>query len=509
MTLAAREEVEMRATGFASEVVARSAVWRVIEIVGGEGLTFLFTLVMARLLGPEDFGLVAIATVTVTLALLLVRHGLAEAIIQHPRPTERHLHTALWANLSLGLAGALLVAGIAPLLAQLARKPLLAPVLWALAPVCLLHAVTFFCVGILRRRLDYRGLALRALLATLLSYLLGIGLALAGSGPWALVAVQLTNGVVSALTVLAASGYRPRAVVGRAEARELAAVALPVLGQVLPNACTTAATMVLGVFLPARTMGFFYVGERLVLSLLMLTGGSVGDLSLPVLARLQSDREHQARAARRAIQLAGLVCLPAFVGTASVAEPLLLTLLGESWRGAVPVVQLVALSGLVTGLAGVAGQILIAAGHPKSALRANALTLVPAAVTKAGLAPWGLGPALLGRVLVQFACLGGVAALSSARLGIGLRTLAGDLVPCLAATLVMALVLAALPPLGTVGLPPPLRLLVEVTVGGLTFALALRLVDPTLWAGLGAILRGSFRRGRADTRANAEDVPDR
>jgi PST family polysaccharide transporter len=484
------------ATRFASAVVARSAVWRVIEIAGGEGLTFAFTLVMARLLGPADFGLVAIATVTVTLALLLVRYGLAEAVIQHPRLTDRHVHTALWANLGLGLAASLLVAAAALPLATVAGKPDLAPILLALAPLGLVHAVTYLCVGLLRRRLDYRGLALRALLATLLSYLLGIGLALAGLGPWALVAVQLTNGLVSALTVLVASGYRPRAVAGRAEARELAAVAVPVVGQALPNAAATAAVLTLGVFLPASAVGLFYLAERLVQSLLMLTGGSVADLSLPVLARLQGAREAQVAAARQAIRLAGLVCLPTFLGVALVAEPLVLVLLGEGWRGAVPALRVLALAGVALGLAAVAGQILIAAGHPRSALLANALTLVPAAAATAALAPFGLVPALLARVVVQLGCLAAVARLLGRRLGIGAGALLADLVPCLAATGAMALVLVALPWLLGGGLPPLARLGLEVAAGALSFGLALRLLDRALCAGLWTTLRSALGRGR-------------
>lgn len=475
-------------------VVARSALWRLIEIVGGEGLTFLFTLVMARLLGPDEFGLVAIGTVTVTLAMLVVRFGLAEAIIQHPRPTERHVHTALWANLAIGLLAALLVTVTAPVIAAVAAKPDLAPILWALAPVCLVHAVTFVCVGLLRRRLDYRGLALRALLATTLSYLLGIGLALGGSGAWALVAVQLANAVVSVATVLAASGYRPRARFGRAELRELAVVAVPVMGQALPSAAASAASLVLGVFLPAAAVGHFYVGERLVQSLSMLTGGSIADLSLPVLARLQAEREPQLRAARRALKLAALVCLPAFLGTALVAEPLIAVLLGEGWREAVPALRMLALSGLAVGLASVAGQVLIAAGHPKSALATNALALAPAAAATAALAPVGLLPALLARVLVQLVCLRMVAGLLAARLGLAVRTLAADVLPSLGATGAMALVLVLLPGLATAGLAPLPRLATEVGAGVLAFLVAVRILDRAFLTSLLDFARGGFDR---------------
>lgn len=483
----------------ASDVLARSAVWRLVEIVGGEALTFAFTLLMARLLGPEDFGLVAIATVTLALALLTVRFGLAEAIIQHPHPTERHLHTALWANLGIGLGAALLVAATAAPIAALAEKPRLAPILWALAPTCFFHGVTFVCVGLLRRRLDYRGLALRALLATTLSYVVGIGLALAGCGPWALVAVQIVNTLVSMVTVLLASGYRPRVRFGRSEARELAVVAVPVIGQALPSASATAATLALGVFLPAATVGLVYVGERLVQSILMLTGGSVADLSLPVLARLQGQRGSQVEGARRALKVAAAVCLPSFLGMSLLAEPLVLVLLGEGWLGAVPVLRVLALSGMVLGLAAVASQVLIAMGHPRSALAATALTLAPAAAATAALAPVGLMAALLGRVVVQFGCLRAVTGLLARRLGLGVRVLARDLLPCLAANGAMAVILLALPVAGTAGLAPVVRLVIEVPVGVLTFALALWLLDAAFLGSLLGLARGGLAGHRPGT----------
>jgi O-antigen/teichoic acid export membrane protein len=266
------------------------------------------------------------------------------------------------------------------------------------------------------------------------------------------------------------------------------------MGQALPNAAASAAGLVLGVFLPAASVGHFYVGERLVQSLSMLTGGSIADLSLPVLARLQDARESQIRAARRALKFAALVCLPAFLGTALVAEPLIAVLLGEDWLEAVPALRLLALSGLAVALASVGGQILIAAGHAKSALATNALVLAPAAAATAVLAPVGLLPALLARALVQFVCLRAVAGLLSARLGLGVRTLAGDLVPSLAATGAMALVLLLLERFATAGLPPPARLAVEVGAGALAFVGALRLLDGAFLASLLALARGGLGR---------------
>lgn len=250
----------------------------------------------------------------------------------------------------------------------------------------------------------------------------------------------------------------------------------------------------MGVFLPAATVGLFYVAERLVQSLLMLTAGSVADLSLPVLARLQDERAAQREAARRALKLAALVCLPAFLGMALVAEPLIAVLLGSGWREATPVLRLLALSGLAVGLVAVAGQVLIAAGNAKSALSANTLTLVPAAVVTALLAPFGLIPALVARVLVQLGCLRAVAGLLAARLGLEIRALAADLAPALAASAAMALVVLTLSAVATAGLPPVPRLLAEVGAGALAFVSALRLLDDAILATLLGLARSGLAR---------------
>ncbi len=485
------EEVPGGWAPFGAAAVARGAFWRVVEIASGEGLTFLFTLVLARLLSPEEFGVVAIATTTVLVVQVGLRHGLVEAVIQRPRLSGVEIDTALWANLGLGLLLGGLTALLAGGLARLADKPLLAPILVTLSLLCVLQSLTFLLAGLLRRRLDYRALALRALLAILLSHAVGIALALEGLGAWALVAVQLVNAVVSLATVGFAAGWRPRARFDPAAARSLARLAVPLIGYALPSASAVALVVMLGIVLPAEAVGAYYVAERLTQSLLLLSGVSVADLSLPVLARLQGNRPRHAEAARGTLQLAGLICLPAFTGLAVLAEPLVLVLLGAAWVGAVAPLRLLAACGLVAGLTAVAAQVLISIGDARGAARLNAGMLLPAIALAVLLAPLGLLPAVAARAAAQLVSLHLTVKLLAACLAVPRRALLADIAPSLAATSVMALGLLATAALVTGEFQPAVRLAIEVPLGGLLFLASSWLLDRTVWGRLLLLTRSA------------------
>ncbi|MCS7267343.1 MAG: oligosaccharide flippase family protein [Geminicoccaceae bacterium] len=476
-----------RPGGFAPTEVLRGGVWRFVEIAGGEGLTFLFTLLTARLLAPEDFGVVAVATLTVTVATFVVRQGVSEALIRQPELTERHVHTAFVANLALGALMALSVAILARPIAVVAHKPLLEPALLVLAPQCLLAAVTFVGVGLLRRRLDYRGLALRSLIGTVVGYGVVIPLALHGWGAWSMILGQLANGIASVIVILSSAGYRPQLDFGRKQARALARTAVPIAGYALPNLVGTAAVLALGLWLPAELVGAFYVAERLLQAFFMLSGGSIADLALPVLARLAGSAADATTAFRRAFQLSAAVCLPVFCGLALFADALVPLLFGAQWTAAIAPTRILALSGLVASFTALAAQVLIAVGQPRAALLAHTATVVPGAIALASLAPWGLVPALLGRALAQCTGLVAGARLLETRAGLAPATLLRDLSGPAAATAVLALLLLGLRPFG-VDLPPLARLALGGAIGAAAYGGALWFCDRALFRALASFV---------------------
>jgi O-antigen/teichoic acid export membrane protein len=461
-------------------VIARSAVWRVIEMGGGEGLTFAFMIVLTRLLTPADYGVVAIATMTLMLAQLIVRHGLLEALVQRPELTSRSICAALYINLGLGVGLSLALVGLAAPLATLIGEPDLEAVLLVLAWLCIPQSVISIYVALLRRALDFRGLALRAVFAVLIGSLVAVGMALAGYGLWSLVALQVVNALVSVVVVIVSAGWLPAHRTDFGTIRELMRDALPLMGAgVVGTLGWILPTLAFGVALPAAVVGHFFIAQRLMMSLNGLCTASVGDLSLSVLARLQGSAEQHRAAARRALQLGGLVCLPAFAGVAMVAEPLVSTLFGARWADSIVPLQLLMASSVAVAAASISAQILLSLGHHRLVLRLNMMAVLPPAIAASALATFGLVPALTGSVVVSVASLVIVVRIISRVLSVRPATLLADQLPTLAAVTALMLALLAFD-LADIAMSPPLGLLLRIGLGGLVFVVVIAWRAPQL-----------------------------
>ena len=162
---------------------ARGTLWAMVDNWGRQLLQLVVFVVLARLLVPDDFGLVALAVVFVALATLFVDQGLGDAIIQRPTLTREHIDTAFWAALTLGagltVAGVVLAVPIAALL----NEPRLEPVLQALSATFLLTGFAAIPTGVLRREMRFRSLAMRTLLSIAGGGLVGIAELICGLVP--------------------------------------------------------------------------------------------------------------------------------------------------------------------------------------------------------------------------------------------------------------------------------------------------------------------------------------
>jgi O-antigen/teichoic acid export membrane protein len=400
--------------------------------------------------------------------------------VQRPQLTPQAISSALCINVSLGMGLAIGVFFLAAPIAALAAKPDLADVLMVMAWLTIPQSVMSIYVALLRRALDFRGLALRAVFAILVSSLVAIAMAIQGAGLWALVGMQVVNVIVSVAVVMYAAG---RLSLGRpdlATAREMMSAALPLMAAgIVGTLAWTLPTLAFGLALPAAVVGYFFIAQRVMMSLNGVCTASVGDLSLSVLARLQSSTDRHRAAARQALRLGGLVCLPAFAGVGMVAEPLLLSLFGPQWTQSIVPLQLLMLSSVAVAATFIAGQVVLSFGHHRLVLLLNLLALLPPALTSCALAPLGLVPALAGSAIASLFSLVVVGSVLCRTLGLRPRALLGDQLPSLMAVAVMILTLTVWP-LVTFELATVLDLIARIALGGAVFAGVLAWRDPEL-----------------------------
>ena len=358
----------------ARRVVARSLSWASAETWGVSALSAVTLLLLARLIGPAEFGLAALALGIVHFLHLFVEVVFHDAIVQRETLDESHVDTAWCASAAagIGLAGACVL--WSPAAAALFGAPELDAVLDWMALSLIFGGVSGVLVARLRREMEFRAVALRSLVGRTAGAAVGIALALAGFGVWSLVAQHVIAAAAAALCVWIAVPRRPRLRFAPARFRELLRFALPAFGSHLVwNATQRALPLLVGYLLGTTPLGYFNVAHRMVDTVRAGFGSAVSHVSLVLFSRRQRDRAALGRLYREATGLTCAAVLPVFAGLAVCAAPLVAVLLGPGWEPAAPVVQVLAAGAMLGFVRFFPSVALRAVGRPE-------LTLIVAVV---------------------------------------------------------------------------------------------------------------------------------
>lgn len=460
---------------------ARGLLWTIVEYGGAEGLTFAVFLVLARMVGPAEFGLVSLALVSVTFVQSILDRGIGEAVIQRAELDDVFSSTAFWCNLAFGALAALLLLGLSEPLALLFREPGLAAILRVLAILPVATALIGIHAALLRRRLQFTDFAKRAAIATAGGGAVGIACALLGCGLWSLVAQQVTAAILSVAVIWRASGWTPRLQYSMAAQREILRFGASVLGSNLVTFLYKRADVwLIGYAFGAEELGYYTVMQRVLMTLALVTQSASQAILTPVLARLQHDKVQFRATFERAIQLINAVWAPLAFGAGAVAPLLVPLAFGPRWQPAAPLLEIMSFCAFTEAYTLYSSAALTASGQPAIALR---LAVIRLALTVAVLVPatgFGLRGMACGFVLAAaLAVPVHLVALKRA----GMVAPAALLRRCIRASLAavaLGIAVSLLTPVLTAALPGGLALTALVGIGGVIYGALLLLLDGKL-----------------------------
>ncbi|HSK15158.1 MAG TPA: lipopolysaccharide biosynthesis protein [Gaiellaceae bacterium] len=341
-----------------------SLKWAFLMNWGDRAMSTVFTLVLAAILGPRAFGVVALALVYLALIQLVLEGGVQTALVQREDLDEEHLSSAFWINLAWCLALAGLSFGLAGWWARLNDIPELEDVVKALSLMLVFYGLTIVQLAIFQREMRFKGLAIRENVAVLVGGVLGIVLALRGAGVWALVAQQLGFASTQLVLLWAMSTWRPRLRFSRAHAGQLvgfsSGVFLANLGGFLNR---RADALLMGIFFGPVAVGLYRLADRFVDTVLELTMRPVAHVSLPFFSRLQNDAVALRDAVASCIRTSLLVTVPAMLVMAACST-YLVGILGDEWADAAGVLKLLAVVGIGKAIVFFTGPLLFAVARP-------------------------------------------------------------------------------------------------------------------------------------------------
>lgn len=434
-------------------------------------LQFAATVVLARLLTPEDFGLVAMITVLTSFALLFGELGFSAALIQRPELSEAHRSSVFWLTLGLGALLSVAVFAAAPAVAGFYREPQLEPLTRVVAVHFLLAALKVVQVAVVTRAMRFRALGAVEVSATLAGAAVGIGAALAGHGVWSLVAQLLATTAVESAGLWLTSGWRPRARFDPAAIREL----LPFSGNLVGFSTVNywlrnADNLLIGRFVGSAGLGIYERAYQVMMLPVSQASGVLTRVMFPTLSRIQGEPERVKELYLRAVRAISLLTFPMMLGLLVVADHFVLAVFGSRWSEVTPILRILCGVGMLQSVTSTAGWLFQSQGRTDWMFRWG---LVSGAVTLAAFAigiVWGVRGVAIAYAIRSLLLAGPSFAIPGRLVGLGLPEVLRALAGTFACALAMAVALFGLRALLPPGLPPLAALSLEVAAGVALYA---------------------------------------
>lgn len=325
--------------------VMSNLFWKYLEMGGTQGIQFIVQLVLARLLFPEDYGIVAIIAIFVQIAQVFVQSGFSSALIQKKIVDEKDLSSVFYLTFFIAGIIYLLLFFTSPFISNFFEEPVLEPAIRVLAIILFFGAFKSVQIAIVARNLYFKKLFFSSLGAIIISGSIGIAMAFMGYGVWALIAQQLTNRFVAVVILFITLRWRPRLLFSIKRIKSLFTFGSKLLASsLLENSFLHLRSIIIGKVYSSAALGFYNNGKFIPHVLTQNINGSIQSVLFPVLSSKQDNRRSIKLIVRRSIVTSSFLMFPMMIGLASVSDSFIEVVLTEKWLPAAPYLRIFCLS---------------------------------------------------------------------------------------------------------------------------------------------------------------------
>jgi O-antigen/teichoic acid export membrane protein len=476
----------------------RGVSWKLAAEATTQSTRLIVLLILARLLSPEEFGLAGIVLAFVVFVPVLSDLALGAALIYKPLLEEVDRSTAFWATLPLGLFFTFLTFGLSWPIADLFNAPELQPLFAVFSISFTIASLSSTQFALLTRAMNFRALELRVITGTAVGAVCAIALALAGAGPWALVAGEIVNRSVSLVLLWLQSSWRPTRCFSRDTLRRLVGYSGAILGaHLVIQFSNTLQTLLVGRILGSRAVGTLTVTQTIVLLPFNRVATPIQEVMFPALSRMQDEPERIRVAWNRVNQVVAAIAFPTLAGLAILSTEVTRVFLGPRWEGTQDVLRILSIAGMAIALQRITFSVMQARAYTRSLFWVSCLTVVMAAAAIGIGSHWGLEGTAVGLTIQAIAAQIALMIVTARSVD---STLLASVRPLLRVGLAAGLMAIAVgllrSGLATVGVVPELRIAICAIAGALVFVPAITLLERDLVREVVGMLRAI--RGKRD-----------
>jgi O-antigen/teichoic acid export membrane protein len=379
--------------------------WSFFERVGQQGIQFIISIILARLLLPEQFGLIAMLAIFMAVAQSFLDSGFGSALIQKKNATHIDECSIFYFNIFVGFLVAGLLCLAAPWIASFYNQPLLVPLTCALSLNLIINAFGLVQTTLLTKHIDFKTQLKVSVIATVISGTIGVTMALYGFGVWSLVAQSLSSNLFRTALLWLFNTWRPSMVFSFVSLRGMFAFGSRLLASgLLDTVFQNIYLVVIGKLFSPMALGFYSRAKGLQQLPVDNISGIVSRVTFTVFSSVQDDKPRLKHGVRKALTMLVMINFPMMVGLAIVAKPLVLVLLTEKWAPCIPYLQLLCVVGMLYPVHVINLNVLIAQGRSDLFFRLEILKKILIVIAIAVTYRWGIIAMIYGQIVTS--CLG-------------------------------------------------------------------------------------------------------
>jgi PST family polysaccharide transporter len=381
----------------------RALSWSLILKVGSQIISFSIGIVIARLLMPDDFGLLAMAMVFVGVSSLLSNVGLGSAIIQSQHLSKTDLSTIFWLNMVLASLMATLLYSSSEHISRLYQRIELVEIIETLSVVFLINATATVPRTLLMKDLEFKSIAKSDLIAMFSSGLVAITFAKYGLGYWSLVAQSVSSGVISCILIWLKSKWFPSLIFSFYSVKKIFRFSISVfLTQTLQFITRNIDKFLLGRYLGGEQLGIYDKAYSILMFPLTNISHVIGSVMFPSLSSIQNDKERVRSIYLKVTGVIALCSFPILGGLYVVSDFFVICIIGEHWAAAIPIIKILSIGGFITTITSVTGAIYLSQGAADLQLKVNLITRPIAIISVLIGLHWGIIGIALGFVISSY-----------------------------------------------------------------------------------------------------------
>lgn len=322
--------------------------WSFIDQIGNQGISFIVGIILARLLTPREFGLIGMITVFIALSESFINSGFSDALIRKKDCTDTDYSTIFYFNLIVGLLFAVILYISAPAIAVFFNESELTSIVRVMSIVLIIDSLTIIQRTILTKRIDFKLQTRISIIASIGSGVIAIIMAFNNYGVWSLVAQRISRQALNSFFLWLWNNWKPKFIFSRKSFKELFSFGNKLLiSGLISTLYQNIYYLIIGKFYTTATLGYYTKANDFKRVPSEGLNGIISRVSYPVLSTLQDDKMRLKQNFQKLLRSTVFITFILMLGMAAIAEPMIITLIGEQWRQSIIYLQLLCYVGMM------------------------------------------------------------------------------------------------------------------------------------------------------------------